>query len=200
VQNHGDDSQKTDTALMGSVVAGDRLAVAELYDRHAPAVYGMAISVLRDEALAQDVTQEAFVRLWTRAQTFDPQRGTPLSWLVSVTRNLALDELRRQRRAMDRVARLAAETAVSSDGQMDHLLHQGWESQEVLRAVTELSSLQRETVELVYFQGLTLLEVAARLQVAVGTVKSRLHSALVSLRAALADDSRGANLARGIRT
>ncbi|MGI9149167.1 MAG: RNA polymerase sigma factor [Chloroflexota bacterium] len=191
------DGEDTDTALMRAVAAGDRPAVAELYDRHASAVYGMAVSLLHDQALAQDVSQEAFVRLWTRAHTFDAQRGTPLGWLLSVTRNLALDELRRQRRALDRAARIASDAAVLGEGQMDLLLHQQWESQRVNNAVKELSSVQRETVEMVYFQGLTLLEVAERLHVALGTVKSRLHSALVSLRAALADETSRPNLARG---
>ena len=133
----------TDLASMRAVATGDRLAVAELYDRHASAVYGMAVSLLRDRALAQDVTQEAFVRLWTRAHTFDQQRGNPLGWLLSITRNLALDELRRQRRALDRLTRLASDAAVLGEGQMDLLLHQGWESQRVIQAITELSSVQR---------------------------------------------------------
>jgi RNA polymerase sigma-70 factor (ECF subfamily) len=182
---------------MQAVAAGDRGAVAALYDRHASAVYGMALSVLRDVALAQDVTQETFVRLWTRAQTFDPERGTPLAWLISVTRKLALEELRRQRRALQRVDMICAETVATADGQVDALLHQRWESQRVLNAMADLSVLQRETVELVYFEGLTLSEVANRLKVPVGTVKSRLHSGLVSLRAALGDAATQANLAHG---
>ncbi len=191
------DGEDTDTALMHAVAVGDRPAVAKLYDRHGSAVYGIAVSLLHDPALAQDVSQEAFVRLWTRAHTFDAQRGTPLGWLLSVTRNLALDELRRQRRALERAARMASDAAVLGEGQMDLLLHQQWESQRVNNAVKQLSSVQRETVEMVYFQGLTLLEVAERLHVALGTVKSRLHSALVSLRAALADETSRPNLARG---
>ena len=173
---------------MGAVARGDRDAVGELYDRHASAVYGMAMSVLRDPVAAQDVTQEAFVRLWTRAGAFDAGRGTLQGWLLSVTRNLALDELRRQRRASDRAELLMREATVEASGEVDLLLQRGWDSQRVHDALGELSALQRQTVEMVYFHGYTLTEVADRLAVAVGTVKSRLHSALTGLRGALAEE------------
>jgi RNA polymerase sigma-70 factor, ECF subfamily len=179
----------SDTALMRAVAAGDRGAVADLYDRHASAVFGMAMSLLQDAGSAQDVSQEAFVHLWMRAHTFDPARGTARSWLLSITRNLALDELRAQRRRAARVDRVGHEAGNQPDTHGQALLHWGWESEQVLQAVSGLSALQRETVELVYLQGFTLSEVATRLNVAVGTVKSRLHSALLGLRAALADRS-----------
>jgi len=179
----------SDVELMRAVAAGDRDAVGELYDRHASAVYGMAMSLLRDPALAQDVSQEAFVRLWTRAGGFDAERGTPLGWLLSVTRHLCLDELRRQRRASDRAERLVREATVQAEGEAELLLQRGWDSDRVRGALAELSALQRQTVELVYFQGYTLAEVAERLTVAVGTVKSRLHSALIGLRGALAEEA-----------
>ncbi|MBV9356054.1 MAG: sigma-70 family RNA polymerase sigma factor [Chloroflexi bacterium] len=177
---------------MRAVARGDTDAVGELYDRHASAVYGMAMSVLRDPTVAQDVTQETFVRLWTRAQAFDAHRGTLLGWLLAVTRNLALDELRRQRRASERAELLMREATVQGTGDLDLLLQRGWDSQRVRDALGELSTLQRQTVELVYFQGYTLTEVAERLAVAVGTVKSRLHSALTGLRGALSEESSSA--------
>ena len=184
--HEGEDS---DLALMAAVAAGDRQALAALYDRHASAVYGMAMTFVRDAALAQDISQEAFVRLWTRAHAFDPARGSPLAWLLSVTRNLALDELRRQRRGLDRAERLAgAARLAAAEQDVDALLQRGWESARVRAALSDLSVLQRETVDLVYFQGYTLAEAAERLAVAVGTVKSRLHSALLGLRAGLADE------------
>lgn len=179
-------AQAGDTALMDAVAAGDQVALAELYDRHSSAVYGLALSILREPQLAQDVTQEAFVRLWSRASLFDARRGTLLAWLLSVTRNLALDELRRQRRGAERLTRYARQVEPAEEHTLDALLHWGWESQRVRDAVAELSALQRQTVELVYLHGYTLTEVADRLGVAVGTVKSRLHAALLSLRAALA--------------
>lgn len=182
-------TQDIDGALVRAVADGDHAALARLYDRHASAVYGVAMSLLRDPALAQDVSQEVFVRLWTRVQTFDAQRGTVLSWLLSVTRHLALDELRRQRRVLERAERLTREARVSGAEDLAGLLHRGWQSQYVVDALSELSALQRETVDLVYFQGYTLVEVAAALGVAVGTVKSRLHSALVTLRASLGQDT-----------
>jgi RNA polymerase sigma-70 factor, ECF subfamily len=182
---------------MQAVAAGDQRAVAELYDRHAAAVYGMAMAVVRDAAIAQDVTQEVFVRLWMRAQTFNSQRGTALAWLVSVARNLALDELRRQRRQSERAERLSRDAAQQIEPGADLLVHLGWDSERVLQAVAELSSLQREVVELVYLRGYTLAEASARVGVAVGTIKSRLHSALLSLRAALAEETPAARSTSG---
>ena len=189
----------SDFALMRAVAAGERRAVAELYDRHASAVYGMAMSLLRDPAVAQDVSQETFVRLWTRAGTFEPTRGTAQGWLVSIARNLALDELRSQRRRIERAERVARDMDTTGEVPDESLLEWGWESAHVHAAVAELSAVQRQTVELVYLQGYTLTEVAGRLGVAVGTVKSRLHSALLSLRAALAQTSRPAGPAAEAR-
>ncbi len=186
---HTENTGDIDGALMRAIAAGDQAALVELYDRHASAVYGMAMSLLRDPALAQDVSQEVFVRVWIRAGTFDAGRGSTLAWLLSVTRNLALDELRRQRRGLERVERLAREAGLSVASQVEALLHRGWQSERVLDSLSDLSALQRETVDLVYFQGYTLVEVAERLGVAVGTVKSRLHSALVALRASLDQDT-----------
>jgi RNA polymerase sigma-70 factor (ECF subfamily) len=182
---------------MHAVAAGDAAAVAALYDRHSGAVYGMAMAVVRDAGLAQDITQEVFVRAWRRGHTFDPQRGTALGWLVSVARNLGLDELRRQRRQSEGADRLARDKTQPATEEADLLLHLGWQSEDVLEAVAQLSSLQREVVELVYLRGYTLTEIAGRAGVAVGTVKSRLHSALLSLRAALAEDTRAGSSATG---
>ncbi|MBV9579036.1 MAG: sigma-70 family RNA polymerase sigma factor, partial [Chloroflexi bacterium] len=123
-----------------------------------------------------------------RAAAFDPSRGTLLGWLLSVTRNLALDELRRQRRANHRAELLTREATLQAADEVDLLLQHRWDSERVRDALGELSALQRQTVELVYFHGYTLTEVADRLVVAVGTVKSRLHSALTGLRGALVED------------
>jgi RNA polymerase sigma-70 factor, ECF subfamily len=178
-----------DAALVRAVAAGDRPALADLYDRHAGSVYGMAVSILRDTSLAQDVTQEVFVRLWMRARTFDSRRGTALAWLVSVARNLAIDELRRQRRRVEGADRLARDAELLARDDPDALLEWRWDSIRVREAVAELSAVQRQTVQLVYVRGFTLAEAAVRLGVPVGTVKSRLHSALLSLRSALGEQS-----------
>jgi RNA polymerase sigma-70 factor (ECF subfamily) len=149
----------------------------------------MAVSILRDTNLAEDVTQEVFVRLWTRARTFDSRRGSALAWLVSVARNLAIDELRRQRRRVEGADRLARDAELLERDDPEALLEWRWDSIRIRQAVAELSAVQRQTVQLVYVQGFTLSEAGVRLGVPVGTVKSRLHSALLSLRAALGTQS-----------
>jgi RNA polymerase sigma-70 factor (ECF subfamily) len=169
---------------MLDVERGRQAALATLYDRYSAAVYSVAIAILRDPSRAQDVAQEAFVRSWTHAGSFDADRGSVLNWLLGITRHLAIDELRRAWRAADRAERI--EPSDPADPELpDALLERKWRSQEVREALVRLSPVQRQTVELVYFGGYTLTEVAARLEIPTGTVKSRLNAALASLRAAL---------------
>ena len=169
---------------MLDVERGKQAALATLYDRYSAAVYSVAIAILRDPSRAQDVSQEAFVRSWMHAGSFNSDRGSVLNWLLGITRHLAIDEVRRARRAVDRAERI--DRSDRADHELpDALLEREWRSQEVRDALISLSPVQRQTVEMVYFGGYTLTEVAARLEIPTGTVKSRLNAALTSLRAAL---------------
>jgi len=178
---------------MAAIAVGDQSAFGVVYDRYADLVYSTANRVLRDPGLAEDAAQDVFIRIWQRPETFIPMRGRFLSWLLSVTRNRAVDEIRararRIRREMpatpdsDDVAAIRDDSASGIDP-----LH--WaelrEKQVTVRlALRELPAEQRMVLELSYFGGYTQQEIALNLHEPLGTVKTRIRLGMQKLRAAL---------------
>lgn len=181
-----------DEALMVAIVARDEHAFAVLYDRYVDLVYSASFRVLGDAQLAEDAAQDVFVRLWRRPETFIAERGRFLSWLMSVTRNRAVDELRARGRRRKREGGPlgepdeAAEPVFSSET-IDPLhsaqLH---EEQAIVRgALAALPREQKLALELAYFGGLTQQEIAARLHEPLGTIKTRIRLGMQKLRRAL---------------
>ena len=169
------------------------IAIASLYDRYIDLVYSTALRVLGDSGLAEDSAQEVFVRLWRRPETFVAERGRFLSWLMSVTRNRAVDELRALGRRLRREGGqsepeelIAQAPGNEADDPAAHAqLH---EQQQLVRtALKELPPDQRRALELAYFGGLTQQEVAAALQEPLGTVKTRMRLGMQKLRRALTE-------------
>jgi RNA polymerase sigma-70 factor (ECF subfamily) len=179
---------------MVAVVNRDELAFAVLYDRYADLVYSASVRVLADSQLAEDATQDIFVRLWRRPEAFVADRGRFVSWLMSVVRNRAVDELRargrRQRRegspgSEAQEAALAMLAADSDDPAREAQLH---ENQRIVhRALIQLPIEQRAALELAYFGGLTQQEIATQLGEPLGTVKTRIRLGMQKLRRALQD-------------
>ena len=165
---------------------GDADAVAELYDRHARRVYSLALRILGDVPDAEDVVQEVFVQAWRQASRYAATRGVVAAWLLTLTRSRAIDRLRARRAradqsAVDVAAIQAADTGPSIDWQFLSA-----EQTRLLRAALEqLPLLQRTAIELAYFEGLTHVEIAARLEEPLGTVKTRIRSGLTKLRETL---------------
>ncbi|RIK41207.1 MAG: RNA polymerase subunit sigma-70 [Chloroflexi bacterium] len=158
---------------MARLRSGDDAALGELYDRYSGPAFALALRMLGERGVAEDVVQEAFLSVWRRASTFDTERGSVRAWLLSIVRNAAIDRTRgrnRQRQgdvALDDVAyRLAADDVWSE-------VAQRLERERVRAALRELPSEQRETLELAYFGGMTQAEIAARTGEPLGTVKSR---------------------------
>ncbi len=188
-----DRSLWSDEALMAAITAHDEQAFSSLYDRYADLVFSTSLRVLADSQLAEDTTQDVFVRLWQRPEAFVSARGRFLSWLMSVTRNRAVDELRSRGRRMRR------ETAgIENDGEpigeVDHFengpLHAAQlqeQQQRVRSALEDLPREQRRCLELAYFGGFTQQEIALRLHEPLGTVKTRIRLGMEKLRAALQD-------------
>lgn len=185
----------TDDELMASLIAGDISALEVLYDRYSTLVFSVSLRVLYDRQLAEDVTQEVFLRLWRRPQSFDPNRGRLLSWLMSVTRNRAIDERRRLAR------RVRAEDPADdplpdlreSDGRDDPqlalaLAELRWKVREAMRC---LPPAQRQVIELGYFGGLSQVEIAERTGLPLGTVKTRVRLAMSKLRKELREFQEG---------
>lgn len=166
-------SARSESELMARLRSGDDAALGELYDRYSGPAFALALRMLGERGVAEDVVQEAFLSVWRRASTFDTERGSVRAWLLSIVRNAAIDRTRgrnRQRQgdvALDDVAyRLAADDVWSE-------VAQRLERERVRAALRELPAEQRETLELAYFGGMTQAEIAARTGEPLGTVKSR---------------------------
>jgi len=167
----------TDHELMSRIQRGDQDALGTLYDRHAAQCLALAERVLGDRAAGEDVLQEVFVRLWEEPGRYSAARGSVVAWLIATVRNRSIDRLRRQG-ARARAAERASEKAPR------YATAPGRPSSTVVQAVEALPVEQREIIELGYFQGLTQTEIAGRLGVPLGTVKSRLRLGMDKLRKA----------------
>jgi RNA polymerase sigma-70 factor (ECF subfamily) len=163
--------------LLARVANGDRDAFSELYDRYASAVYGACLRVLREQYAAEDAAQEAFAALWRHAGAFDAARGAAGAWIGRVARNAALDASRR--RAL-RVTAPEVEAADDSENPED-LAVAADEAFQLRVALDALPERERDVLALAYGEGLTQSEIAERLRLPLGTVKTRTRSGLARL-------------------
>ena len=176
---------------MQRVVERDTEAFAQLYDRHADLIYSVALRVLADPALAQDTAQDVFLRLWRTPNAYDPARGRFVSWLVSVARNRAVDEVRMRgrRRVCEAGENAGGEDPPDGRAEDPQLAVQVQADRlAVRRALALLPDDQRTAIELAYFSGLTQQEIAERLGQPLGTIKTRTRLAMRKLRTALSTE------------
>jgi RNA polymerase sigma-70 factor, ECF subfamily len=160
--------------LVARLVAGDEEALRDVYQRHSPAVFGLAMRVLANETLAEDVTQDVFVRLWQQPERFDPERGQLRAFLLAMAHSRAVERVRAEESLRRRHKTVAEEPVVNTDV-----------GEAVRKALAELPSVQRVPIELAYFEGLSYRQVATRLSEPEGTVKYRIRCGMQKLRAAL---------------
>jgi RNA polymerase sigma-70 factor (ECF subfamily) len=172
---------------MRLVVERDKSALAALYDRHAAMVNGLALSLLRNPALAEEVTHDVFLRLWQQPTAYDPARGAFAGWLLRVTRNRGIDLIRRRREdaigglADDPTSRIP-DPGPDPEEQTISRMHR----EEVRHALESLAPDQRQLLELAYYTGLSQSQIAERLGRPLGTVKSQIRSAMRQLADRLA--------------
>jgi RNA polymerase sigma-70 factor (ECF subfamily) len=167
-------------ALLRRLAAGDQKALGEFYDLYAGLANGLALRILRDTADAEDVVQEAFVQVWRQAGRYDPRRGSPQAWLCTIARTRALDRLRR------RVSRREDTAEAAPPGTETP---QTEEALTVRKALDGLSADQRRALELAYYEGLTQTEIARHLGEPLGTIKTRIRTAMIRLREALGPEA-----------
>ena len=176
----------SDEALVALVARSQDEALDELYSRFGRVAYGLALRVLRDEALAEDAVQEAFLSVWRTATRFIPERGKASTWLLTLVHRRAVDLVRREQRrrtdVLDETFEMAAEGSSSDDVVWLRL-----ERERVQVALRRLPDQQREALELAYYGGFTQAELAERLGQPIGTIKSRMFSGLGRLRDLLAE-------------
>lgn len=172
----------SEEVLLEQVGTGDGDAFAELYDRTTPAVYGMARRVVVDASLAEEVTQEVLLEVWSKAASFDRTRGSARSWILTMAHRRAVDVVRREQASSNRVDRVAAASSARPYDEVAEAVLERLESDlralAVDRALGTLTALQRSALELAYFKGFTYREVAQILEVPVGTAKSRIRDGL----------------------
>jgi RNA polymerase sigma-70 factor (ECF subfamily) len=178
-------SAATTDELLVRVGRGDQAAFESLYDRIAGVVFGVVRRVVRDPAQAEEVTQEVLVEVWRTAPRFDPDRGAATSWVLTMAHRRAVDRVRSAQASADRDARAARLEQTPEYDAVSDTVELGMERDEVRKALGSLTALQREAVALAYYGGLTQREVADRLGVPLGTVKTRLRDGLTRLRDAL---------------
>jgi RNA polymerase sigma-70 factor (ECF subfamily) len=178
----------TDAALIGRVRQKDEEALAALYDRHAGMMYGMLLRILKDSGAAEEAIQDLFWEVWRRAEQFDERRGTPLAWLLVMGRSRALSRLRatRRRRDVEVVDEFRPET-LSSPSDPESEIARLRLTERLGAALRSLPSKQKQALELAYFEGMTQKEIAARTGSPLGTVKSRIRTALQTLRALVSE-------------
>lgn len=175
----------SDEAVVAGVAAGDETAMLVLVRRFQRRVYGLALTVLRDDGHAADAAQEAFVRAWRNAASFDARRGTVLTWLLAITRNVAIDRVRMEgARPADPVDPDTLVRGVTVDGPDDRAVESA-EVRRVLGALTELSEPQRRCVVLATLGGHTTRQISEIEGIPLGTAKTRLRDGLRRARVAL---------------
>lgn len=177
------DGNATDSAAsaLERAATGDQAAFAEFYDAVSPVVFGTALKVLRNQAMAEEVTQDVFLELWRQAPRYERSKGSPRAWAATIAHRRAVDRVRSEQSARARDEADALLVPVAHDvvaEQVASIL----DRQDVSEALAQLSAPQREAVGLAYFGGHTYREVAVLLDVPEGTIKTRIRDGLIRLR------------------
>ena len=184
----GDDRNREQADLLAAMAAGDKSALARLYDMLAKPLFSLAFRVTNDSAESQDIVQDVFVQIWQKAGAYDHGRGSVFSWAATLTRNRAIDRVRMRKRRGELLAATGPDLQPAPLAGHDDSAGSLWlreKAEAVRRALSQLAPDQQQAIELAFFSGLTQLEVAARLNEPLGTVKARIRRGLLKLRATL---------------
>lgn len=169
-------------ALLKRSARGDETAFASLYDATAARVHGLVLRVVRDRAQSEEVTQEVFLEVWRQASRYDESRGSALAWLMTIAHRKAVDRVRSAEAASRRDVAYEQHNQVPDHDVTAEAAHASFEARRVRSALEHLTPVQREAIELAYFGGYTHTEVAALLDLPVGTAKTRIRDGLIRLR------------------
>ena len=170
----------SDEAIVALTARGDEVAFGELYDRYGRVAYGLALRVLRDQALAEDAVQEAFLAIWRGASRFIPERAKASTWIMTLVHRRAVDVVRREERR--RAEPLDDLEPAGRGASAEDVAWLRLERERVQAALSQLPDAQREAIELAYYGGFTQSELAERLGEPLGTIKSRMFAGLARLR------------------
>jgi RNA polymerase sigma-70 factor (ECF subfamily) len=174
-------NNEDDAALIARMQAGDESAMAALYDRYSGIVYGVALRVLGNTTSAEDVLQEIFLQLWRNPYVFDTTRGKLAAWLAVVTRNRAIDQLRRNPPEDD-----IEDLPIALTANLENEAVQRQAVEKIRTALSQFPQEQRRALEMAFFEGLTHSEIASKTGEPLGTIKTRIRTGLLALRKAFA--------------
>ena len=179
-----------DDQLITLISNGEKEALETFYDRHASSALALARYMLRDATLAEEVTQDIFVNLWLRASTYNPRRGKPKSWFMSIAHHRIIDVLRSRKRhaqSVDETAHELLDVRPSPGPGTEEQAYHNMARDMVIEALAALPPEQREVIVLAYFEGYSQSEIAAKLGQPLGTVKTRVRLGMQKLRASFPD-------------
>lgn len=177
----GPPNDPSDADLIAGVRGRDHAAMAKLYDRYARPVYSLAMTILREQRAAEDVVQDAFLTFWRRPESYVEERGAFGPWILRVARNRSIDLVRRRSREhfqSDDEATSILDRIVDPEPEPSDQLWSQTVARSVRGALVQLTAPQREVIELAYFRGMTQSEMAAQLGIPLGTIKTRVRTAL----------------------
>jgi RNA polymerase sigma factor (sigma-70 family) len=186
----GESPQRKDRELLRRISNGDEEAFTDMYERYAGAAFGLASRICGDKDLAEDVVQEAFLSIWRRPDSYKPERGSVAAYILGAVHHKAVDAVRHE----EAVKRREHAAGGPDEASHDDIAEEGWLlvlRDQVRSAVDKLSDVQRQALELAYFEGLTYSEVAKRLEIPLGTAKTRLRDGMIKLRNVLSDSGLG---------
>jgi RNA polymerase sigma-70 factor, ECF subfamily len=172
-------------ALLRRVAQRDVEAFAAFYDNTRARVFGLVARVLRDPGYSEETTQDVYLQVWNNASNYDPSAGTPLAWLMTLAHRRAVDRVRSEQAASQRESRYgAANVDVPADRVAEAVIHLD-ERRQVTVCLDSLTDIQRECIQLAYYEGLTYAQVSNRLSANLATIKSRMRDAIRGLRTCL---------------
>lgn len=175
-----------DNILLRKISQRDTNALSEFYDLHSKYLYTIIYYILRDEAEAEDLLQEVFLQIWDKIDSYDEDLGNPLAWITRITRNKSIDRLRsksyKNRSSEIDIERVFDLSADSVSSYPDNFSNRTQEQTEIANALSTLNQNQRDLIEFAYFRGYSQSELAEHFNIPLGTVKTRMRSAMISLR------------------
>ena len=189
--SHARPGEVTDGDLLALTAGGDTAAFSALYDRVTPWVFGLVRRILRNPAQSEEVTQEVMVDIWRTATRYDAARGSAHAWILTIAHRRAVDRVRSEQAAADRTELAGIRSAEVDFDQVADTVTTRLEAEQVRRCLGALTELQRESIELAYYNGYTYPEVAQRLGAKLPTIKARMRDGLIRLRDCLGTTNGG---------
>ena len=183
-----------DEQLITLIAHGEKDALEVFYNRYARSVFSLARYMLKDQILAEEATQDIFLNLWLKASSYNPHRGTPRAWFMSVAHHRVIDVIKariRSTKSTNNVPHELLDIYPSSQPSTEDIVQQNLDREQILVALSDLPEGQREVVILAYFEGFSQSEIAGKLDQPLGTVKTRIRLAMQKLRVALKRHSEG---------